>query len=366
MAVTAWEVEGDIDYAKMIKQFGTQPMTESLAGRLKKPLPNFIRRGALFSHRDLDKWLAAAESGKKITILTGRGPSNKMHIGHLLLYELAKYFQDAYGCRVYIPVSDDEKFFVKEGLSVEDVEKVAHDNIIDILAMGFDPKNTLVFMDFKYTKIYRHAAEVAKHMTYSMAKATFGLKPEQNVGWSFYPAMQSAHVMFPQFMEGAHNVLVPIGIDQDPFLRLTRDLTDRFKFIKPSTVYPIFLPSLSGSKMSSSAKDSDTTVIWLADDEKAVSQKIRKYAFSGGRASIEEHRKMGGNPDIDVSFQYLKYFFEDDDKKLKGMEESYKSGSLLTGELKEYLIAKINSYLKGHAKRRQDVERNLDKYMLED
>ena len=44
--------------------------------------------------------------------------------------------------------------------------------------------------------------------------------------------------------------------------------------------------------------------------------KINKYAFSGGGQTVEEHRLKGGNCDVDVSFQYLK-FFMDDDKRLE-------------------------------------------------
>lgn len=41
---------------------------------------------------------------------------------------------------------------------------------------------------------------------------------------------------------------------------------------------------------------------------------INKHAFSGGKDTIEEHRKFGGNPDVDVSFMYLTFFLEDDEQ----------------------------------------------------
>lgn len=41
---------------------------------------------------------------------------------------------------------------------------------------------------------------------------------------------------------------------------------------------------------------------------------INKHAFSGGKDTVEEHRKYGGNPDIDVSFMYLTFFLEDDEQ----------------------------------------------------
>lgn len=41
---------------------------------------------------------------------------------------------------------------------------------------------------------------------------------------------------------------------------------------------------------------------------------INKHAFSGGKDTVEEHRKYGGNADVDVSFMYLTFFLEDDEQ----------------------------------------------------
>jgi tryptophanyl-tRNA synthetase (EC 6.1.1.2) len=41
--------------------------------------------------------------------------------------------------------------------------------------------------------------------------------------------------------------------------------------------------------------------------------------------------------------------FEPDDQKIKKIEEEYRSGKLLTGELKEILIEKLNEFLETHS-----------------
>jgi tryptophanyl-tRNA synthetase len=363
--LTPWEVSGNINYDKLIKEFGTTILSEKLKEKIKDLHP-LLKRGLYFSHRDFDKWIEAAEKGERISILTGRGPSEKMHLGHLVPFLVAKTLQDKYKCEVFIPISDDEKFYVKENLTQEKAITFARDNILDLIALGFDPKKTFIFEDFIYTKIYKYAALLAKKMTYSTAKAAFGLTPEKNIGWTFYPAMQAAHILFPQFYREKHKVLVPIGIDQDPFIRLTRDLAENkdINLEKPAALHSKFLPSLYGeAKMSSSGTGNN--VIYLEDNEKTVKTKINKYAFSGGRDTLEAHRKFGGNPEIDVCFQYLKFMFEEDDKKLKQIEEDYKSGKLLTGELKKYTIDKINDFLKEHQKKRKEAEKILQEFILE-
>lgn len=358
--VTPWDVSGNIDYSKLVSEFGTVAIDEGMLKKLKTLHP-LLRRGTYFSHRDFDSWLTATEQKKKVSVLTGRGPSERMHIGHLVPLFIAKSFQDNFNCQVYIPISDDEKFYVKDDLTVEKAIENSRDNILDIIALGFKPGKTKIFEDFVYTDIYKYAAQTSKKITYSTAKAVFGLKPENNIGWSFYPGMQAAHILFPQFLDGAQHTLVPVGIDQDPFIRLTRDIAPSFNFIKPSAIHAKFIPSLFGDAKMSSSGDG---VIFLSDSEKEVEKKIKRYAFSGGQASIEEHRKKGGNPDIDVSYLYLKMFFEPDDKKLESIYDDYKCGKLLTGELKMILIEKVSAFLKEHQENKIKAQKTIDKYII--
>lgn len=364
MSVTPWEVSGDVDYSRLLQEFGTAALSPPLVKKLKDA-PALIKSGVYFSHRDFDLWLAAAQAGKRVSILSGRGPSEKMHLGHIVPFMLAKYLQDTFGCSVYIPISEDEKFFVKPHLSFEKTQEYADDNILDVLALGFKQGKTWVMRDFSYAPLYPQAARVAKLMSYSTAKAAFGLQPENNLGWSFYPAVQAAHILLPQFIEGPHPTLVPVGIDQDPFIRLTRDIAAHpsLGLQKPAALHARFIPSLKGaSKMSSS--DEQNAVIYLSDSADDVKMKINRYAFSGGKDTLEEHRKHGGNPDVDISFQYLKMLFEPNEKKIAQLEKDYRSGKLLSGELKKIAIEKITGFLKEHQKAREKIKKNVSKFML--
>jgi len=128
---------------------------------------------------------------------------------------------------------------------------------------------------------------------------------------------QAADILHPQLKEnkGPKPVVVPVGADQLPHLNLTRDIATRmkseYKFVLPSATFNRLLPGLKGGKMSSSDRDSYIT---FSETPKEVERKIRKYAFSGGRDTLKEHREKGGNPDIDVSYHWLRYMFEPDDK----------------------------------------------------
>ena len=362
--VTPWHVEGDIDYDKLIKQFGTQKISNDLLSKLQKVTGEdhfMLRRGVFFSHRDLNLILENYEKGKEFFLYTGRGPSGHTHIGHLVPWVFAKWLQDKFNVNMYFQLTDDEKFFAKQDLSLDQTTNFALENALDFIALGFKPEKTKIIVNTKNIKtLYPIAAQVAKKINFSNTKAVFGFTNDTNVGMIFYTSMQSA----PCFIEDKQ-VLIPLGVDQDPHFRITRDIAPKINKIKPSLIHNIMIPSLLGPGGKMSASDEKNT-IYTTDSPELVKKKINKYAFSGGQPDIDEHRKIGGNPDIDVSYQYLRIFFEPDDNKLKKIYDDYKSGKMLTGELKLILIEKINEFLSVHQQKRQEARKNIDEYMLKD
>jgi tryptophanyl-tRNA synthetase len=215
----------------------------------------------------------------------------------------------------------------------------------------------------KSNAYYKLASNLSRYATFNEFKAVYGQISPGKMNASL---LQAADMYHPQLLEfeGSTPTFIPVGADQDPHIRIARDMANRYrdyKFIPISSTYHVFLPSLKGEgKMSSS---DPTTYIAMTDSPEEVKKKINKYAFSGGKATIDEHRKKGGNPDVDISYQYLKMFFEPDDKKLKKIYDNYKSGKLLTSELKAILIEKINKFLKEHQKKREKAKKVV-KYLL--
>jgi tryptophanyl-tRNA synthetase len=369
--VTPWEVKGEVDYEKLIKEFGTKHIDQDLLKRIEKhtgKLHPFLRRGIFFSHRDLDWILDEYEKGNKFFLYTGRAPSGPVHMGHITTWMFTKWLQDKFDVELWFQFPDEEKFLFKDELTLEDTKKWTYENALDVIALGFDQKKTHFLIDTIHANLlYKEACKVAKKITFSTAKAVFGFNNENNIGSIFYTAMQSAPAFLPSVLKGRNiPCLIPAAIDQDSHWRMTRDVATKLGYYKPAQIHGKFLPGLGGimeqGKMSSSEEQ---TAIFTTDSPEVVKQKIMKYAYSGGRETIEEHRKKGGNPDVDVSYQWLT-FFEEDDKKLKKIYDDYKSGKLLTGELKQILIDKLNAFLKEHQKRREKAKDQIDKFMLRD
>ncbi|MBU0532725.1 tryptophan--tRNA ligase [Candidatus Micrarchaeota archaeon] len=361
--VTPWEVSGEVDYEKLIKEFGTSKIDAKLKKRLESAcggeLHPMLRRDFFFSHRDLNLILNDYEKGNGFFLYTGRKPSKGMHIGHLVPLVLTKWLQDKFKTNLYIEITDDEGFLHKKEYAWKDVQQAAHENILDIMAVGFDPQKTFIFKDSEYIRnAYPLLMKAARKITNSTVKAVFGFTDSTNIGLSLYPAYQT----LPTFFE-KKRCLIPCAIDQDPYWRIQRDIAEGLGYHKTAAVHCKFIPPLQGvqGKMSSSA--GPETAIYLTDDENTVKKKINKYAFSGGRATVEEHRKLGGNPDIDVPYQWLSILFEPDDEKLKTINRDYRAGKILTGELKGMLIEKVNEFLVEHRKRKEKMEKEMELFM---
>lgn len=365
--VTPWSVSGTIDYQRLMKEFGTEPITDELLARIKrhtKTLHPFLRRKIFFSHRDLHWLLDEYEKGNPFFLYTGRGPSEHVHLGHITVWQFTKWLQDVFDVELWFQLTDDEKFLFKPHLSLEETHHMAYENALDIIALGFKPKKTFLFTNTEYGKtMYTQALRVAKKLTYSTVKATFGFTDNCNVGQIFYTSMQAVPCFLPSVLKGKNiPCLVPLAIDQDAHFRIARDIIPKLGYPKPAILHQRFLPSLEGSgKMSAS----EGITIFTTDTPQQVKQKIMKYAFSGGRDTLEEHRKHGGNPDVDIAYQWLT-FFEQDDHKLEQIYKDYKQGKLLSGELKKILVDTLTTFLTEHQKKREAARKTISQFMVKD
>ena len=367
--VTPWEVKGEVDYDRLVTQFGTERITPELLARLRRlagDLHPMLRRGVFYSHRDLNWILDRHEKGDKFALYTGRGPSSSIHIGHMLPWFFTKWLQEKLRATLYFQITDDEKFLFKDFDNLAEATKVGYDNILDIIAMGFDPKLTKIFLDTEYIHhLYPIAVEVAKRITFSTTQAVFGFENSNNLGEIFYTSIQAAPAFLPSVEAGAEvPVLIPCGIDQDPHFRIARDVAPKLGYPKPALIHNKLLPSLlgPGGKMSASIPESS---IFTTDTEAQAHKKVMN-AFTGGRATTEEQRRLGANPYICSIFAQYNYIFEPDDTHLAEVERTCKSGERLCGECNGELWEKIRPWLNAHHAAREKAKGRIEDFVVRD
>jgi tryptophanyl-tRNA synthetase len=357
------------DYGRLMREFGIEPFGPLLR---RIPDPNlYMRRGLIFGHRDFGKIADCISRKKPFVMLTGLMPSGKFHLGHKMVADEFIYLQEK-GAKTYICVADIEAYNMR-GKSLEELRKIAiEEYLINYIALGLKPRNCDFYFQSERSKdaeksnaYYRMIGMVSDRVTMNEMKAIYGsLSPGKMIS----VLTQVADILHPQLpeFEGKMPTVVPVGVDQDPHIKLTRDIaarlnkTGKFRFEAPSSTYHEFMKGLKGGKMSSS---DPLSYIALTDDPKTVKEKIMKYAFSGGQPTVAEHRKKGGNPDVDVSFQMLNFMFEPDDRKMEKIREDYKSGALLTGELKQMAIERITKFLEDHHKKREMARKDVGKFL---
>ncbi|CAG9802683.1 unnamed protein product [Chironomus riparius] len=356
--VTPWDVESanetGVDYEKLIKRFGSSRVDDALIEKLekiiKKPVHHFIKRGIFFSHRDLHGLLNAYEQGKPFYLYTGRGPSSEsMHLGHLVAFIITKWFQEAFNVPLVVQMSDDEKVIWKD-LTVEEGIRLTVENARDIIALGFDPEKTFIFSNLCFMgqcpEFYKNIVRIEKCVTYNQVKGIFGFSEADKLGKVGFPAVEAAPALsstFPFiFGDKKRQVLIPCGIDQDPYFRMLRDVAPRLGYPKPALIHSAFFPALQGAKSKMSASDFNSA-IFLTDTADEISMKLNEHAFSSE-----------GNCDADVPYSLLTFFMEDD-KELERIRNAYNSGQMSSAEMRKLAIDCLQPFIAQHQEKRKLV-----------
>ncbi len=338
------------DYERVMKEFGIQPFGDLLQ-KISDPLP-LMRRKLIFGHRDFDRVLNAMKARKPYAVMTGLMPSGKMHLGHKMVIDQLIWYQKK-GAEIFLCVADLEAYSAR-GLSFDEAKRFAtKEYLANYEALGLDIENCNVYFQSKRSAVRDLAFILGKRVTFSTVRAIYGFAGETNISSIYYPLIDVADILHPQLPEfgGPRPTVVPVGIDQDPHLRLARDLAAKFqqefRFVLPSSTYHRLLPGLLGEKMSSSKPE---TAIFLTDEDREVTKKL-KNAFTGGRPTAEEQRKHGGNPDVCRIYELYLYHLVPDDKELLEIRERCKNGKMICGECKQLAIERMIAFLHEHRQR---------------
>ncbi len=346
-----------VDYEKLTEQFGIKPFDE-----FKKEIDNphiLMKRGVIFGQRDYGRILKAMREGNDFAVVSGMMPSGKMHIGHKMIVDQLIWYQEN-GADIYIPIADLEAYSAR-GIEFEQSRELAIDEYLtNYIALGLDfkKKDINVYLTSENQMVTDLAYILAKKVTFNEMKAIYGFTGSTNMSHLYAPLIQVADILHPQLEEcgGPKPTVVPVGPDQDPHIRLTRDIADRFKskynFIAPSSTYHRFITGLTGDKMSSSKPK---TAIFLSDTPKAAEKKV-KSAKSGGRESLEEQREKGGIPEECTVYELLLYHLIESDKELEELYHDCKNGNIMCGQCKMKAADMIKNFLKDFSKKREKAK----------
>lgn len=347
------------DYAQLMDKFGIDPF-EDLADDVPDP-SHLMRRKIIFGHRDFDRVLGAIKEGEDYVVMTGLMPSGKMHLGHKLVADQLVWYLE-HGANIYLCVADLESHITRDLTLKETRELATEEYLTNYQALGLDLEKCHVYFQSRSDSVQKLAYSLGRKVNFSELRAIYGFAEDSDASHIFYPMIDAADILRPQLegFEGPIPSVVPVGIDQDPHLRLARDIASRFEsnygFVLPSSTYNRLIPGLTGKKMSSS---NPKGAIFLTDSIEEVEEKIAN-AVTGGRHTVEEQREEGGEPDECTIYSLYAYHLISDDGDLLELREACESGDIICGECKEKASDLLEKFLKEQREKREESREAVD------
>ncbi len=354
---------GDVeigDYREKMQDFGISPI-EEIADRM--PDHRYITRGIIFGHRGMEEFLDAHHSGDDVAVITGIMPSGLFHFGHKIVVDQVIMLQEM-GADVTLTAADIEAYNTREMPLEKSRELVIEEYLRNYVALGLDLENTDFYFQSEAGNDHHARAKMfARYLTQNEVESTYGNAEPGKIASAL---TQYADILRPQFPEngGERPTVVPVGVDQDPHIRLTRDVASRYRdqeFYKPAGLYNKFMRGLQGGKMSSSNPKS---YIALTDSVEDAKKKIDQ-AKTGGRDTLEEQREKGAKVEEDMVFELLAFHLVKDDSELERIREEYASGEMLSGEIKQIAKDRIEEFLVEHQRKREEAEEEIEQYVDE-
>ncbi|MCJ2513344.1 MAG: tryptophan--tRNA ligase [Candidatus Thermoplasmatota archaeon] len=224
MIIDPWSSATYQDYARLRDEFGIEEFDDSLWKDLPKP-HKLLRRGIVFGHRDFQLIKDSIQNNKPWAILTGLMPSGKMHLGHKMVIDEVIYYQSL-GADIFIAVADLESYGTR-GYSLEETKKLALDEyILNYIALGLKPEKCRIYYQSTNQDVKDLTFILGKKVNWSQMIATYGFNGSTNMTHIMSPLIQTGDILHVQLEKygGVKPVLVPVGVDQDPHIRLSRDI----------------------------------------------------------------------------------------------------------------------------------------------
>jgi len=406
--INPWSSTPSLDVEKTFAEFGIDPIAPVL--KELPEIPYFMRRGIVVGHRDYLPIARAIRNHSPFYLLTGFMPSGHPHLGHLMLMrEIVWHVQQ--GANGYVTIADREAYAVR-GLSWEKCREYGKEYLSCLYALGYDGQT---YFQSKNNRLKDLAFEAATKVNFSELSAIYGFTPETALAHADSVITQVADILYPQVEREPAPTLVPVGIDQDPHIRLTRGIAHKFRmftveerdgyisvrsknapdaaldavkkafpnakkyeghvdikgagcadvnarvrvieracggyaFYTPSSTYHVFLPGLTGGKMSSSIPES---LISFYEPEATVRKKVMG-ALTGGKMTLEEQKKRGGEPEKCTLYLLNMFHMVTDDTQLAEIHRKCKAGEITCGQCKKETAERVLAFLKDF-KEKMDV-----------
>ena len=412
--INPWSSENTVTIQRLFTEFGIEPITD--AASALSDIPFFMRRSIVFGHRDYERIADAITHKKAFNVMTGFMPSGPPHLGHLMVMKEVVWHVKQ-GGRGFIGIADREAHAVR-GLDWAQCEMYGKEYLKCLYALGYEG---VVYTQSANRGLQDLAFLASEKVNFSELSAIYGFGNETDLAHAISVIHQVADILYPQVAKGPAPTLVPVGIDQDPHIRLTRGIAhkmrlftieDRGEYISvrsknaPEEALSYVHKQFSGSKkyaghvdikgssmelIEQVVRDAELahggyafvtpsatyhhflpgltggkmsssipeSFIGFHESPKVVQKKVMG-AVTGGRQTLAEQKELGGQPDICPVFLLNLFHMTEDDAELDEVRQQCLKGELMCGQCKADTASRVEAFLSDFNSRINAVSHLVD------
>lgn len=225
--IDPWSYSEIGEYHQLMKEFGIKEFDTGLLPK-NTDLPRLFKEGIVFGHRGFEYISRRMERGEPFAVMSGLMPSGRMHLGHKMVIDQISYLQD-HGGKIFVSVADLESYATRD-VPLDKAREIAIDSYVkNYLALGIGKPGLEIYFQSRRKEVKDLALLLAKKVNLSTMRAIYGFGDSTNMGHMNSPLVQAGDILHPQMKMGPVPVVVPVGVDQDPHMRLCRDLASSFR-----------------------------------------------------------------------------------------------------------------------------------------
>jgi tryptophanyl-tRNA synthetase len=229
--IDPWGVTDITDYTRLFDEFGISRFTDIL-NEIEKP-HLYMRRGIIVGHRGYEDVLRAMKERTPFAVMSGFMPSGRIHLGGKMVMDEIIWHQrmggDAFAC-----IADMESHSVR-GVPWQQCRDIGlNEYIVSLVALGFDINKGHIYFQSETKELRDLAFELGTAVNFSEISAIYGFQGDVNIAHMISVLVQNADILQPQLhdYDGPKPTVIPVGVDQDPHIRLTRDIASRMRMFR--------------------------------------------------------------------------------------------------------------------------------------
>lgn len=425
MQIDPWSSGKIENYNELIDEFGISEM-EELVDEIEDAHP-YHKRNIVFGHRDYEKILAAINKKERYVALSGFVPSGEPHLGHKMVMDQLIWHQK-HGGEVFASIANMEALSAR-GVPLKKSKEIGRSYFISLIALGLERKGSHLYYQSEEQDLRDLAFELSENVNIGKLNSIYGFNEENSLGHLYATVVQSGDILYPQLEKfgGPCPVIVPAGTDQDPHIRLVRDLASSMRLFRiekeddkylirsrKATKDEVHELSESLSNIGEIKKFREHLEVKEVDEDE-LKTKVREFetqrngygfiipsstyhrfmtglkggkmsssveesyisltddpkeagekvmrAKTGGRTSIEEQKEKGGEPEKCSVYELLYFHLVEDEDQIEEIYSTCRNGERFCGKCKKETANLLKRFLTNHQEKREKAKEILNKYL---